>query len=482
MYASPEPQFLRRRSLTSSTALPLTVSHSLCVALTEAAITSDVESVCPYALFRVELPARTDGDFSSPSRFTFHKIWLSGAVAPGDSFFMAVVNKDHSPSGRVGEGFTSSIGRLALDKVISEVTITACPSECPIHSACTNQTVGTCQCEAPFELSDDCGSSYTPVSDPVDPPLEIFQSGDIELAFADGAAFLGMPPSNSSGTSDEVMFVPEGWQIARFSPGLKTLLEQNEMFPVNAGCIFLASGAQVEQASFAGGPVSLACSGVGSTYARVTSAGGLRFVTDEAATSSVRILLSRGNFAAPSPLPTPTPTPTPTPSPTPTPIPLQDADCVSGIVANTCFEEQTSWSAFGLGFTYVAPPPAVSPDSTAMIRVVVPSNDERGGAGQNVVLPSPRASIVISAYAFSTAPPAIDPPLTSDFSIYLDVELDDGTFLWGEYGAFDPHTTGQWQRTAVRVTNDRLIRRFTLYLLYRNMAGEVYFDNVHLES
>ena len=64
----------------------------------------------------------------------------------------------------------------------------------------------------------------------------------------------------------------------------------------------------------------------------------------------------------------------------------------------------------------------------------------------------------------------------SNYSLYCDVLYTDGTTLWGVTSNF-VIGTHDWQRAQVTVTPDKPIKMLTVYALFRDHTGKVWFDD-----
>lgn len=66
-----------------------------------------------------------------------------------------------------------------------------------------------------------------------------------------------------------------------------------------------------------------------------------------------------------------------------------------------------------------------------------------------------------------------------DYSLYLDVELADGTMLWGQQAAF-PVGDSDWTEERVRILPPKPIKSLTFYGLFRNRSGKASFKDLTL--
>ena len=67
---------------------------------------------------------------------------------------------------------------------------------------------------------------------------------------------------------------------------------------------------------------------------------------------------------------------------------------------------------------------------------------------------------------------------SGDYSIYMDIAYIDGTYQWGVSQAFNVGNKGKdWSAVSVRFMPEKPIKSLTMYLLFRNRQGTVWFRN-----
>ena len=98
--------------------------------------------------------------------------------------------------------------------------------------------------------------------------------------------------------------------------------------------------------------------------------------------------------------------------------------------------------------------------------------DHRGVHWSITLNQSAPVAVCASALALVERADAGDP---GGFSLYLDIQYMDGSFLWGQMSAFAPDAALGWQRREVLVYPARPIRTVSYYLLFRTRAGKVTF-------
>ncbi|HEY5913497.1 MAG TPA: hypothetical protein VJA21_23160 [Verrucomicrobiae bacterium] len=69
----------------------------------------------------------------------------------------------------------------------------------------------------------------------------------------------------------------------------------------------------------------------------------------------------------------------------------------------------------------------------------------------------------------------------TDYSLYVDIIYQDGTPLWGQTANFATGTH-DWQLKQVTIYPEKPVKSLTLYCLFRNHSGRVWFDDVWLEE
>jgi len=96
----------------------------------------------------------------------------------------------------------------------------------------------------------------------------------------------------------------------------------------------------------------------------------------------------------------------------------------------------------------------------------------RRGVLQRVVLNQQRDQPIVAS-AWSKAE-GVTGTIDSDYALYLDLEFDDGTELWGQVAAFRTGTHG-WQREEVVLFPEKPIKSVDFNLLFRDQAGKAWF-------
>jgi len=100
------------------------------------------------------------------------------------------------------------------------------------------------------------------------------------------------------------------------------------------------------------------------------------------------------------------------------------------------------------------------------------------GVSQTVVLNQSRPEPIL-ATAWSRAE-GVGGGRDSDYSLYLDLEYQDGTTLWGQIHAF--HTgTHDWEQGKVLVFPEKPVRRVAFHMLLRRHAGKAWFRKPQLQ-
>lgn len=134
------------------------------------------------------------------------------------------------------------------------------------------------------------------------------------------------------------------------------------------------------------------------------------------------------------------------------------------------------WSPYGGGFAVAD---AAGRDSSRAIFVESRDAASAFGARQTLRL-APDAPRPLRVSGWSRAE-GVDGAPDEGYSLYVDVEYDDGSTLPGQAAPFDPGTH-DWQRREVRIHPDRPVRSVTVHALFRGRAGRAWFDDLSLEE
>ncbi len=134
------------------------------------------------------------------------------------------------------------------------------------------------------------------------------------------------------------------------------------------------------------------------------------------------------------------------------------------------------WQPWGLGYE---PDRLVKRSGSFSARCSSESPDQQRGLFQVVTLDQTEPRPIL-AEAWSRAEGVSGTP-SNDYSLYLDIEYDDGTHLYAQAAPFD---TGDqpWQRRQVHVVPTKPIRALNIYGLFRGRLGTVWFDDFSLRE
>ncbi len=99
------------------------------------------------------------------------------------------------------------------------------------------------------------------------------------------------------------------------------------------------------------------------------------------------------------------------------------------------------------------------------------------GVAQHVVLNQQRPEPIL-AIASSKAE-GVEGRTDGNYAVYLDLRYQDGTPLYGQQAAFAPGTH-DWQERRVVVVPEKPVQSLTMYLLFRNCRGKVFFKEPRL--
>jgi len=73
----------------------------------------------------------------------------------------------------------------------------------------------------------------------------------------------------------------------------------------------------------------------------------------------------------------------------------------------------------------------------------------------------------------------VEGPVEGNYAVYLDIQYQDGTPLYGQQAAFAAGSH-DWQERRVLVIPEKPVRSLSMYLLFRNCRGKVYFKEPRL--
>ncbi|MCK4300873.1 MAG: hypothetical protein KAX80_15130, partial [Planctomycetes bacterium] len=102
------------------------------------------------------------------------------------------------------------------------------------------------------------------------------------------------------------------------------------------------------------------------------------------------------------------------------------------------------------------------------------ARNAQGGVRQTLQLDQ-KAPTPVLVQAWSRAVGVTGRP-DAHYSLYLDVYFSEGDPLYGQHAPFDTGTHG-WQQRSVLVVPQRPIARMNIYGLFRNHAGQAWFDD-----
>jgi hypothetical protein len=154
------------------------------------------------------------------------------------------------------------------------------------------------------------------------------------------------------------------------------------------------------------------------------------------------------------------------------PQPLADGTLVKAALAPAGQEENrlqaSRWGAFQKGFRR---------EGAAFVCDNGPEAGAERGVTQGVVLNQTRPEPIV-AVAWSKAE-GVTGASDAGYSIYLDLEYDDGTPLWGQTANFTIGTH-DWERRRVLILPERPVRRLSFHLLFRGHEGKAFFRDAQL--
>lgn len=135
------------------------------------------------------------------------------------------------------------------------------------------------------------------------------------------------------------------------------------------------------------------------------------------------------------------------------------------------FESNGAWTAYEQGYK-VATGQRHSGERSIVCRNDTASG--RSGASCTVQLDQKApAPIIVTGWSKSDS---VDGSADRDYSIYIDAQYADGTPLWGLATPF-PTGNHDWSRRQVTVLPQKPLKSLTVYALFRNHRGTVWFDD-----
>ena len=70
----------------------------------------------------------------------------------------------------------------------------------------------------------------------------------------------------------------------------------------------------------------------------------------------------------------------------------------------------------------------------------------------------------------------VEGSLDGDYSVYVELQYIDGTWLWEQTSDFEPGTH-DWQERHLLIVPAKPVRQITVYAMFRNHSGTVWFDD-----
>lgn len=131
------------------------------------------------------------------------------------------------------------------------------------------------------------------------------------------------------------------------------------------------------------------------------------------------------------------------------------------------------WSAFGSGYTAST---TTAHSGTNSLQCVAARATEIHGGYQTIIL-NQSAPKALKLSGWSKAQ-AVSGSTDSDYSVYLDITYNDGTYLWGQTVCFSVGTH-DWEYKEAFILPALPIKQLNCYILFRNShTGTVWFDDV----
>ena len=150
----------------------------------------------------------------------------------------------------------------------------------------------------------------------------------------------------------------------------------------------------------------------------------------------------------------------------------------SGIeqIKDSGFETGIGWSKYTQGF--VREPSIVHAGSFAIECVNTANSDARGAVQMVALHQSIPTPVHVAGWSRASG---VSDSSDSDYSLYLDIAFEDGTFLWGQAASF---STGDhdWERRELTVLPEKPIKTISVYALFRHHTGTAWFDDITLSE
>ena len=134
------------------------------------------------------------------------------------------------------------------------------------------------------------------------------------------------------------------------------------------------------------------------------------------------------------------------------------------------------WKSYDSGFRLDA---SIKRSARSSIHCENAAGDSSSGAFQSIIL-NQKSPHAIRATTFSRAE-NVGPAGIGDYSIYLDIQYADGSWVWGQRFDFD-RGMHDWQQGEVMFQPEKPIKQVNMYLLLRKCQGKAWFDDCRFEE
>jgi hypothetical protein len=133
--------------------------------------------------------------------------------------------------------------------------------------------------------------------------------------------------------------------------------------------------------------------------------------------------------------------------------------------------QAAGWQPYGAGYTI---DPTTFHQGERSIRCSATGTNEKHGALFDCTLNQTTAGpIEITGWSRAQG---VDGIADSNYSLYVDAECTDGSYIYGRNAPFPVGTTG-WTTRSVHIDSPKPIRRLSIYALFRGHAGVAWFDD-----
>ncbi len=137
------------------------------------------------------------------------------------------------------------------------------------------------------------------------------------------------------------------------------------------------------------------------------------------------------------------------------------------------FEAAAAWSPVGGGFELDR---TVARSGSGSLRCSAGSTDSALGARQTITFDPPvKHPLRIGGWSRASSADVLQ-----DYSVYLDLQYEDGTPLWGQIATFNAGSH-DWEYAELVCDVAKPVRSIQVHVLFRKARGTVWFDDIKVE-